>query len=235
MSLLKENCPRCNTLSCTFDVVGATPVGIGNHDWQRKFEVFSVCRHCRKSTVFVATNRDYDMKDVIAKDGALVAIKDYINPFMNVDGFISMKDRDSEVAPDHTPDQIANVYLEASTCLGVRCWNAAGAMFRSVIDLTTKSLLPSDEAPGLNSRTRNSLGHRLAWLFETGRLPSELKELADAVQHDGNDGVHDGTLSEVDALDLQDFTKQLLLRIYTEPGRLVAAKERRQARREGRA
>jgi hypothetical protein len=52
-----------------------------------------------------------------------------------------------------------------------------------------------------------------------------------SVKDDGNDGAHRGTLGKADAEDLQDFTFELLERLYTEPARLKQAEERRKQRR----
>ena len=115
--------------------------------------------------------------------------------------------------------------------MAVNCFNAAGTMYRLCLDLATRDLLPVENADGLNSKIRFSLGLRLQWLFNNGKLPSGLQDLSSCVKEDGNDGAHEGTLTKPDADDLQDFTIALLERIYTEPRRIEAAKERRDARR----
>jgi hypothetical protein len=92
-------------------------------------------------------------------------------------------------------------------------------------------MLPQEETPGLNNRTRRDLGLRLPWLFEHGRLPFELRELSSCIREDGNDGTHQGTLTMQEAEDLLDFTTALLERLFTEPRRLEIAKERREKRR----
>ncbi|WP_378945738.1 DUF4145 domain-containing protein [Mesorhizobium sp. ANAO-SY3R2] len=170
------------------------------------------------------------MSSKLNETNSLVKYTGYVNDFMTLQGYVTLKDSDPKPAPEFIPEEIAAAFLEATTCVSVRCWNAAGAMFRSAIDLATKSLLPSDGEPAI--RVRRSLGLRLEWLFDNGRLPADLRQLADAVQQDGNDGVHDASLTEHDALDLLDFTYELLERIYTEPGKIEAAKKRREARRD---
>lgn len=74
-------------------------------------------------------------------------------------------------------------------------------------------------------------GLRLPWLFKNGLLPRDLEQLAACVREDGNDGAHAGTLKKPDAEDLLDFTTALLERMFTEPAKLKAAKERRDQRR----
>ena len=118
-------------------------------------------------------------------------------------------------------------------CLAVRCYNAAGTMFRLCVDLATRSLLPHGEITGLNPKKRRDLGLRLPWLFANNHLPAALHDLSTCIKDDGNDGAHSGTLGKDDAEDLLDFTTALLERLYTEPEVLKLAKERREARRAG--
>jgi hypothetical protein len=107
-------------------------------------------------------------------------------------------------------------------------------MFRLVIDLTTRPLLPESEDQGRpNRKVCRDLGLRLPWLFQNGRLPLDLQELSHCIREDGNDGAHIGALTMPDALDLQDFTDALLERLYSEPERLKQAKARRDQRRSG--
>ena len=150
---------------------------------------------------------------------------------MDVKGHISLKDTATVEPPEFLPKNIEPVFREGATCLAVGCYNAAGTMFRLCVDLATRSMLPIEDVPGLNAKTRRDLGIRLPWLFDNGRLPESLKDLSSCIKEDGNDGAHAGNLSEADASDLLDFSAALLERIYTEPERLRLAKERRDARR----
>ena len=78
------------------------------------------------------------------------------------------------------------VVEEANSCLASQCFNAAGAMYRLALDLATKDLLPDEGEP--NAKTRRSLGLRVPWLFDNGKIPADLKSLAECLQQDGNDG-----------------------------------------------
>lgn len=231
MALLKASCPRCGTSGTTFDVTAQKSLGILESGWVEHFEMFSVCRHCHKPTIFAIKNKEYENAGSIKDPNGAVKYTGYLNDFMLVTGYVNIKNNGVEGPPDYVPDDIAAVYLEASTCLVVQCWNAAGAMFRLAVDLATKKLLPEVGEPA--AKIRRSLGLRLQWLFEQGLLPSELQELAECIKEDGNDGAHDATLTKNEALDLQDFTRSLLERIYTVPKRLELAAERRRERRGG--
>ena len=119
---------------------------------------------------------------------------------------------------------LRQLLMRVPLALAVKCWNAAGAMFRAATDIATRAMLPpipmegQAEPPGLNRKVRRDLGLRLPWLFENGLLPADLQPLSDCIREDGNDGVHALLLGQAEAEDLLDFTSTLLERLYTEPG-----------------
>jgi Domain of unknown function (DUF4145) len=230
MAELVTNCPRCRIDRITFDVMALHLVRF-SHGWHHTFEAFAICRHCQRSTVFVLeenTNHDTHM---FASMSPMQVEGVALNEYFNVRGHISLKDQGAIPPPEHLPEQIANVFREGATCLAVDCHNAAGTMFRMCLDLATRPMLPQEDVPGLNKRTRRDLGLRLPWLFDNGKLPSDLRDLSTCVREDGNDGAHQGTLTEEDAEDLLDFTVAMLERLFTEPERLKMARERREKRR----
>ncbi|RVG18557.1 DUF4145 domain-containing protein [Sinorhizobium meliloti] len=231
MALLTADCPRCGAHHVTFDVKGQKSQGVIAHGWVERFEIFSVCRHCHRSTVFIADNNNYDSRGIWRDESSgVVTYKGYLNDYFELSGYVSLKDEGVEDPPEYIPLDIAAVYTEAVTCVSVKCWNAAASMFRLAIDLATKSLLPpADQDPP--AKVRRSLGLRLEWMFKSGVLPSELEPLADCIKEDGNDGAHAGSLTENEALDLKDFTHSLLERLYTVPKRLELAALRRRERR----
>ena len=227
---LVANCPRCGAQSITFDLTQEHHYRT-DYGWQYWFEAFCVCRRCKRSTIFLLSqNVDVD-KEPVHRSG-LVKVGGAVNRYMDIEGFINIKDTASTAPPDHVPKDIKTVFQEGATCLAVNCYNAAGTMFRLCVDLATRSKLPKDDAEGLNAKVRRDLGLRLPWLFDQGLLPGDLRELSTCVKDDGNDGAHAGTLKKEDAEDLLDFTSALLERMYTEPERLRLAKKRRDKRRE---
>jgi hypothetical protein len=214
----------------TFEVLQSVQTGL-RYQWQRTYEIFCICRHCLTSTTFAIKQRSYETEGYLANhrpekvDGSL-------NPYFEVEGYISLKNMGGEAPPEFVPETIANAFREGATSVVTNCPNAAGAMFRLVVDLTTRPMLPpEDAAGGPNKKQRRDLGLRLPWLLANGLLPRELEELSHCIREDGNDGAHAGTLTKEDALDLQDFCVALLERIFTEPERLRLAAERRAQRR----
>jgi hypothetical protein len=233
MGELVADCPRCGSKKITFEIGSQVKLS-GQYDIEDKYEVFCVCRHCRRSTVFKVTPQGVGDAHILS-DNPMVDLGS-INRFVDITGFVSTIDIGTAIPPDHLPEKINAAFNEGAICLAVGCYNASGAMFRLCVDLATKERLPKADEDGLNSKIRRSLGFRLKWLFERELLPKDLEELSSCIKEDGNDGAHDGTLQKPDAQDLLDFTFELLERLYTDPERLRLSKARREARRgEGKA
>ncbi len=231
MSQLVADCPRCGASRTTFDLHGDLYVGLA-YEWQTRHEIFAKCRHCHRGAMFYAELGEHDAKHAFRDDGKISAYKGSVNDAFKTIRPITSRDIGGAPAPELVPEAIAKVFLEGTASYAAGCFNAAGAMFRLVLDITTKSLLPTDgEEPQPNRDQRMRLAPRLEFLFHTGKLPRNLEPLAECVRQDGNDAAHDGTLTAVEAADLLDFTTALLERVYTEPGRLKAAWDRRDARR----
>jgi uncharacterized protein DUF4145 len=226
---LVADCPRCGSKKITFDLTQELLVGV-RYNWQQWYETFCICRHCRRSTVFVLSQNVDAEKESVHKNG-LVKQVGAVNRLMNIEGTVSRKDNASVEPPAHLPAPIDTAFREGATYLAVECFNAAGTMFRLCVDIATRTLLPAGEAEGLNAKVRRDLGLRLPWLFANNYLPAALHDLSTCIKEDGNDGAHAGTLSKADAEDLLDFTVALLERLYTEPERLRQANLRRERRR----
>jgi hypothetical protein len=230
-ALLETNCPRCGTKQMTFDVTAEVLIEVV-YDWQRRYEAFAICRRCRTPTIFVLHQSEANpfvreqlrLHGILGKQGSL-------NEWFKVEGYVSLKDEEPVQPPDCLPGPVAAAFAEGAKCLAIDCFNAAGTMFRLAIDLATRPMLPPDTDTSISRKERRDLGLRLPWLFKSGRLPLALQELSVAVREDGNDGAHQGTLTEDDAQDLLDFATLLLERIFTEPERLRLAAARRLDRR----
>lgn len=230
MSELVADCPRCNSRKITFDVTASKAIA-QYYGWQYWYETFCICRHCGHATIFVLSDSvDADYQHV-HKTGVL-KIEGALNRYLKVERYVSIKDEAVVAPPEYIPKDIEAVFKEGATCLAVGCFNAAGTMFRLCVDLATRSILPKEDANGLNSKVRRDLGLRLPWLFANKLLPEALNALSSCIKDDGNDGAHAGTLKQPDAEDLLDFTTALLERLYTEPKRLLLAQERRDSRRD---
>jgi hypothetical protein len=196
MPQLIANCPRCGVRKGTFDVEAAHFVR-QEHGWMNYHEVCGLCRHCHAYTIFYV----HDDVDSNYQEFHRIGFMKYggvLNDYVKVKGHISLKDQATVSPPEHVPVEIAKIFLEGATCDAVQCYNAACAMYRLCIDLTTKTLLPPEgEANGPNAFQRGKLAPRLDWLFDTRRLPASLKELSHCIREDGNDAAHDGCCASI--------------------------------------
>lgn len=226
LSEYRSTCPRCSTTNQSFDLLAQNYLS-KQYNWKRWYEIYCVCRSCHKGTIFLVSQQKVDDH---FPDKPMPSYKGYVNDVVDHEGYVSLKDQGVRAPPEHLEGEVAIAFREAETSRAVGCWNAAGAMYRSCVDLTTKALMPAEADPP-DARTRRSMGLRLKWLFDNGKLPPELQPLSSCIQQDGNDAAHDVALTEIDAEDLADFTFQLLERLFTIPQRLLEAEKRRLARR----
>lgn len=233
MALLTHNCPRCGAKEITFDVLGVVAVKAASNGNPR-FELFCKCRRCHRPSIIATQVEDGDLARRFSKPEQIMSFEHGLNSGIRIIGYLSLKDEAAIEPPAHMPENVENAFREGASCLAVGCFNASGAMFRLAIDLATKGLLPKNdgETGGPNRQQRKQLNERLEYLFDAGRLPSDMRELAACVKDDGNDRVHDGTLIRADAEDLLDFSIELFRRMFTEPMRLRIAQGRRDQRRQ---
>lgn len=232
MAQLVADCPRCKSQRIAFDVLSSIFIE-RDVDWQHRWELFCSCGRCRRSTVFVVELTEYDFRSLGEDRDNIVKINGAINDFVRIRGYISLKDKATTPPPEHLPPNVLAAFNEGAKCLAIDCFNAAGTMFRLCVDMASADKLPKEDVAGLNKAIRRSLGWRLQWLFDNRYLPEDLRELSHGIKEDGNDGAHQGTLTEHDALDLLDFTVELLERFYTQPEKIRLASERRAHRRAG--
>ena len=150
---------------------------------------------------------------------------------MQVTKHISVRNQKAKKAPDDVPKKIANIYLEATESLTGNCYNAACAMFRTALDMTTQNMVSNNTAIDIPKDDNYTLNKRIKWLISNNFIPSELQDFLDNVRLDGNDAAHEGTATEAESLDLQDFVDTIFDRIYVQPAKLERAKQRRAERR----
>jgi hypothetical protein len=232
MSIIVADCPRCGASLMTFEVMTFNHIFTSHYvsdSKRRHYEIYCVCKSCKKGTIFNASQlegRDTSFERFNwSMDWDLKEIASIGKPVTPADLKVSEP-------PEHLPLELENMFKEGAKCMAISCYNAAGTMFRLCLDYATKELLPHESEPP-NKTIRRSLGFRMNWLFDNAILPVSLRDLAECVKDDGNDGAHEGTLDKESAEDLEDFTCILLERLYTEKKRISEAKIRRELRKAG--
>ncbi len=230
--MINDDCPRCCAQNMTFDVMSYNDFGIGEtYEMPRQYEIFAVCRNCKKATTFFVTQRKEIRADSFSHPDIIMRIRDSLNLYFVVNDFIRLSENPPQSPPEFIPDNIRAVFEEGAISISTKSWNAAGGMFRLCLDLTTKNMISEDKPEDLPKDAKNKLAPRIDWLFKEKRLPEDLKDIASIIRQDGNDGAHDGTLQEHDALTLLEFTVELLEDIYTRKAKKEIANKRTQDRR----
>ncbi|WP_100657327.1 DUF4145 domain-containing protein [Alteromonas flava] len=220
------DCPRCGANKITFDTSSFTYIG-KKYNWQRGYEVFSVCRSCHKPTLFnmYQTNNQYEIEHLFKNEynPDVFQSKASLNDVLDITGYVSMKDMCGIECPLYTPQNLEDIFNEATACYAISCYNASVAMFRLCLDLDTKPIAEANNIKG-------TLNRRLIELFKQKHLPAELEELSHCIRENGNDGAHDGTVTQLEAEDVMDFTISYLETRYTMPERIRLRREDRNNR-----
>ena len=74
----------------TFDVTAVTITRV-EYGWQQWYEAFGVCRKCRRTAVFVLSERGDGDHGYVHKTG-LLKVEGALNRYVDVEGHISLKD-----------------------------------------------------------------------------------------------------------------------------------------------
>lgn len=223
MSELYTDCPRCDHIRVRFSICGEHQTVVAPDSY---FEVMGVCSNCSDASIFVVAG----LAGVTLTPMQHMNDHRYRERFALV-GLVQPPRTGVRKSPDHTTPEIAAAFNEGAVCYAEGCYTASVVMFRKALDLATRDRLPAAPHTGLKTGTRKLLGQRLEWLFNNQRLPLDLQRLADCILEDGNDGAHGPKLTKIEAGDVLDFTEALLERLFTEPGRIEEAQERRRLRR----
>lgn len=235
MAILTTRCPHCGA-----DPTPLNVVGYSRSDTEYSVSVHCSCPVCTKPSCFVLAWRPnvpghlgWFFTSEATKNVDIRAVTQWSIKAAFPRGGTAVS------CPDYVPENVATIFKEAAECLALGFFDSSGTMYRKVLDACTKPLLPPQPQPEEKAhpdfiawKVRKDLKLRLDWLFDKGRLPSTLKEIAECVREDGNDAAHavEG-IDKDEALDLQDFTVVFLETLYTLPGQIEENKRRRAARR----
>lgn len=223
------DCPRCGTKRVTFDLAGSAWLPPTSGSIYLQYECFSVCRTCDRSSIHILEATHQNAQPLHAVQGKLDDRYEWVQ-LLVVTG-------NPRPCPEHTPEELRRTFDEAARCLSFGSFEAAGTMFRKVLDQATRQMLPpqpADEAKDhpdyIAWKIRKDLRLRLDWLIAQSRLPMQLAPIVDSVREDGNDAAHD-RIGPDEARDLEDFTVVLLEVLFSLPGQIEANRLRREARR----
>lgn len=112
MSMMVADCPRCGAAHMTFDVTGQNSIEWA-YGWQRRCEVFCVCRACHMSTVFVVGLTEISDEKFFAQPKVLINYGGAISDHVRIEGFINLRHRAPQRPPDHVPAGIGSASTRA--------------------------------------------------------------------------------------------------------------------------
>ncbi|MDO7353536.1 DUF4145 domain-containing protein [Acinetobacter baumannii] len=242
MSTFIFDCPSCSAKNSTFDVDSIHGDESSHYaDW----DLFSICRACSKAMVITARVKPEIYNPLYIHDLTVAEstkrIRQQIREVVDREDFhlnrvftyfiYSPVHVGQITPPEYLPEKVRDIFNEATKCLSSNCFNASGAMFRLCLDIVTKDILEKNEELGATRDDKKSIHSRLNWIFKHNLLNRGLEDLSRCIKDDGNDGAHDGNLTNTEADDLLDFTYELLEQVYTQPERIRLAQVRRQERR----
>jgi hypothetical protein len=131
--------------------------------------------------------------------------------------------------PDHTPDGLKRIFLQAANASKRGDPDASGAMSRKVVDNSTQLLLKE------KTKDYRTIYDRIEALASNGTLTPDLAKWAHEVRLGGADAAHDlDPFTPEEADELLDFAELYLIYVYSLPERLrlrreKAAKEKEKA------
>ncbi|MBB4798001.1 hypothetical protein HNP32_001725 [Brevundimonas bullata] len=196
MAVHSHNCPHCGTDSVAFHVAWSYAI----NDAHRV--AVGICGKCR----LPLTTYLYGYETSPEKFAG-----DLTDRWQVVDVWPAQTELS---APRHTPQNVARRYLEGEEAYRRQSWNAAVAMYRSALDIGTKTM------PGVPEGL--SFFNRLKWLHEHHHITQQMKDWADHVRVEGNEALHDpDEFEEADAKPLRLFTETFLRYIYELPGEVA--------------
>ena len=201
MGVFKADCPHCGTRSVAFSIVHERRV---DKSPKRLWDTLAFCGQCSHGilanfsipgnggpTVWLSGCRANELAPPV------------ISP-----------PTPSTVAPEYTPENVAEYYRQGMENLPGG-WDAAGSMFRKVLDTGLKAKFPE---------IKGDLKKRIKKAAEKQELTPALAEWSDQIRLDGNDAAHDEhPFSKEEAKRLQTFTELVLIYLFKLPGMIEQA------------
>lgn len=123
--------------------------------------------------------------------------------------------------PD-VPQHIAEAATEATKCLSLGCYRAAGSLARAVVEATAKE----------KGITSGVLQAKIDELANQGHIRKDVQEAAHEIRHFGNGMAHGDfvePVTEEDAEEVVGLMEELLEEVFQAPARLAKRKAKRLA------
>lgn len=215
MAMFTFDCPHCTARKTTFDITGSVEYGRSHCGMDRR-SAAAFCRRCLKSIGIIAQKNSNSFK-------FYVDFGELLHSNRSIDGFFDIIDYwphpDIKDAPDYVSPNVSRAFRQAEANKAQKHWDAAGTMYRKVLETATKEL-------GSDLKKEGNLMRRIDMLEEQGRLTKDLAQWAHKVRLMGNETAHEeDEPTAQDVLDLANLTRMLLIYLFELPGRVAAMRE----------
>jgi hypothetical protein len=205
--LYVTQCPHCCAENATL-----TAKCIAETKTKDRYNIFMQCNVCKLGVIIIVDDRYRCHSNNEYENGALLD-----DIFLILDMFPKRNDIDT---PDYTPKNISEYFRQAVDSLQRSNFDAAGMMFRKVVDVTTKKL----------GATTGKLNNRIDTLAEKHEITPAMQEWAHVIRLDGNEAAHEEEPFDRETCEaLKSFTELFLMYVFSLPGML----EERRAAKEG--
>lgn len=129
--------------------------------------------------------------------------------------------RPAVLAPLHTPDLVAQAWVQAEKSRRAQLWDAACAMYRRCMEIALKEFAPEVQAWKLEKRIDK--------LASENRITPALKEWAHELRLDGNEALHaQAPATQELAEQMHGLCHFLLIYLYTLPEQVRQARATRE-------
>ena len=123
-------------------------------------------------------------------------------------------------APDHLPENIKGLFLQAADNLKRGHFHSSTMMCRRILDIAIRTIAPA---------VTGTLYERIERLASQNLITNDIKDWAHEVRLIGNDAAHgDDLINKIDAHDIFYFTELFLQYVFTLPGLLNVRKNAKQ-------
>lgn len=229
MPNLVIDCPYCLTKKQSFTCYGgytdnkdlepasfskrSTVIGIADY-------VLFACNSCMKP-VGIKIRRRFEASEAFRSDARFeVGFNDTDYHFLT----IYPEKISSNTAPKYSPPNISKFFEQACRALDREDADAAGTMFRKVLDVTTKHLIRrlGHSENGTLKKLDLGLERRIDYLHTQQKLSDDLKSWAHILREGGNDANHEEEPYKTDeAKELRSFAEVFLTYVFTIPGKIA--------------
>lgn len=210
MAIITHDCPRCGGNSLGFKYVG-----FAGRLEEYEQALFFRCPRCFDPiTVFVHNPESMDYRE---EQGDIRDRRFF--PYLSIQKIEPASP--VPLAPNYTPEQVADYYVEALDGLHRRKWTSAASLLRKCLEVALKKYSPEIEAWKLEKRIDK--------LAAENKITPALRDWAHELRLDGNEALHgDEPADEELATRMERLTYFLLTYLYTLPAQVEAARAARE-------